>query len=197
MVGGQLTKLHDRAQFWNVTGAERTAEYPCDVHAGTDWMTVLRGIDVAAPVPVTFRWVCQLKVAPYSYDWIDNRGRRSPRDLTPGAEFLELGQQMMSGTITDFAIDDHITGVATPAAQKFIGPITMSYVVHPSTAGRPGSRLPGSRLLVCLRIGGTGVARRMAREALLWGDLLMMRKQLLVLKECAERTARDTGASLT
>lgn len=110
----QLSRLHDRAQFWNVTESERLAEYPCDVHAGPDWMTVLRGIDVAAPVPITFRWICQLKIAPYSYDWIDNRGRRSPRTLTPGAEQLEVGQQMMSGTITDFAVNATSPGWRPP-----------------------------------------------------------------------------------
>ena len=34
-----------------------------------------------APAEAVWPWVAQVRLAPYSYDWIDNRGRRSPRKL--------------------------------------------------------------------------------------------------------------------
>src|SRR5690606_29752667 len=70
---------------WNVTDAEAAATFPGDDTVGRAgrWVPITRGIDVAAPAATVFRWLCQLKVAPSSYDWIDNRGRRSPRTLIP------------------------------------------------------------------------------------------------------------------
>lgn len=188
--GITVRQLRDRAQYWHVTPAEREAHYPCDDYAESDWMSIMRGIDVNASPPVVFRWICQLTVAPYSYDWIDHRGRRSPRTLTPGADQLRIGQPLMIGRITDFAVDDHITGIADPNAAKRFGPVAMSYLVRPQPEDRPGSRL-----LSRIRLGGDTPLLRIAHEALLWGDLVMMRKQFLNLKANAEASSRQGSIS--
>ena len=64
---------------WGATDAEVATAQPCDVLAGPDARAADRAISIDAPVDVVFRWCCQLRAAPYSYDWIDNLGRRSPR----------------------------------------------------------------------------------------------------------------------
>jgi len=61
-----------------------------------------RAINVKAPTEILFRWLCQLKVGSYSYDWIDRLGGRFPfqdsistlksKQLLPGVENL-LGQK--------------------------------------------------------------------------------------------------------
>ena len=153
------------ARFWGVTEEEGSRPFPCDRHlpgAADAWV---RAIDIEAPAPVVFRWLCQLRAAPYSYDLLDNFGRRSPRELTPGLERLELGQRFMTiFRLAEFEPDRHITLVTRPGA--------VTYVVEPRGTGR-------SRLLV-------KVLMRRAWPLMPWLDLLMMRKQLETLKSLAE-----------
>ena len=94
---------------WGATAAERAARYGCDDVVPDPDRVLFRAVDVAAPAPVVFRWLCQVKVAPYSYDWIDNLGRRSPRILTPGADELEVGQRFLIFTLASFEQDRSIT----------------------------------------------------------------------------------------
>lgn len=52
---------------------------------------------------LVFLWLCQLRRAPYSYDWIDNFGRRSPREADPQLSELEVDQSVMTiFTLTGF-----------------------------------------------------------------------------------------------
>lgn len=96
---------------------------------------MLRAVDVAAPPAVVFRWRCQLKVAPYSYDLLDNLGRRSPRELTPGVERLERGQRFLIFELVDFEPGRQLTGTSLPGPTRVFGPIAGTYLVEPAGTG--------------------------------------------------------------
>jgi hypothetical protein len=177
-------RLLDWARSWNTTTAEEAADYPAHRYAVPPYRKLIRAVDVAAPPAAVFRWLCQLKVAPYSYDWLDNRGRRSPRELTPGAENLAVGQRLMIARIVEFEPDRQITGVSVPAATAVFGAISLTYRVTPTANG--------SRLVACLDVTVCSRAGRMRADLLAVGDLAMMRKQLLNLKGLAERSDMAT-----
>jgi hypothetical protein len=153
---------------WGATDAEVAATRPCDALLSAGAMQADRAISIAAPPATVFRWLCQLRAAPYSYDLLDNFGRRSPRTLTPGLDELAPGQRFMSiFRLQSFAPGAHITLCARTTA--------VTYAVEPEGAG--------SRLVVRIRLAGS----RLFARPLLLGDLVMMRRQLLTLKRHAER----------
>lgn len=141
--------------------------------------SLIRAIDVSAPAAIVFRWICQLKIAPYSYDWLDNSGRHSPRQLTPGLEQLELGQNFLIGRIVEFEAGHHITCVILPELESTFGSTTLTYAVKNITPTT-------SRIVVKANIGARDWLERLRRFLLAWGDLIMMRKQLITIKSLAE-----------
>jgi hypothetical protein len=158
-------------QRWGVTDAEAAATYGCDElrpDAPGRW---LRGVDVAAPADVAFRWLCQLRAAPYSYDLVDNLGRRSPRTLTPGLDELAVGQRVATVfRLHSFVPGRELTLVLPPGpAARASGDMVVSY------AALPGARTGTSRLVAVLRVQPLP---RPVEAALCWGDLVMMRRQL-------------------
>jgi hypothetical protein len=173
------------AYTWGTTVAERALVFPGDRAEEADWTALFRGVTIAAPAPRAFRWLCQLRAAPYSYDWLDNRGRQSPRALTPGLDRLEVGQKVMEiFRLADFASGEHITLVTPPGGrgERLFGAMRCTYWTRAESASR-------TRLLVKLRIApARSAASRVAKAALAWGDLIMMRRQLLNLKRLAERS---------
>ena len=135
-----------------------------------------RAISVNAPVLVVFRWLCQLKASPYSYDLIDNLGRRSPRELTQGLERLQVGQRFMSiFSLACFAPDEHITLRSRRTA-----------VTYAVLAGEGPTRLVAR---VLFDPPGGSFTAPITGQALALADLVMMRKQLLTLKRLAEADA--------
>ena len=170
------------AHTWGSTADDRALAFPCDRHLATFDDALYRAVDVDAPTAMLFRWLCQLKVAPYSYDWLDNWGRRSPPTLTPGAERLSLGQRVMTiFDLVDFEGDRHLT-LRLHRTSALLGDVVCTYLVVPCSRGR-------SRLVVKIlwRYPSGRLSRAVARLLLPWGDLVMMRKQLLTLQGLAER----------
>jgi hypothetical protein len=178
---------YETVRIWGTTAEEREAPFPCDDLLPNYSEAYFRGVDVRADVPVVFRWLCQLRVAPYSYDWIDNLGRRSPRQLTPGLERLAVGQPFMRiFDLAAFEPDRHITlRLRDPG---LFPPLVVSYVVSASPAR-------GCRLLVKLVVHfRSGSRDRLVAVLAPCLDWIMMRRQLLNLKELSESTAMEPSS---
>jgi hypothetical protein len=172
---------------WGSTPAERRRPYPCDDVLPDHEQALYRAVSVGAPAPVVFRWLCQLKLAPYSYDLLDNWGRRSPRHLVPGTDQLVVGEQVMLFEVASFDRDEHLTLVARK--HPIFGDVAISYVVTPADDG-------GSRLLAkIVTSAAAGLVGAVMRPLLPIGDLVMMRRQLLNLKALAEATPVDPVAA--
>jgi hypothetical protein len=168
---------------WGSSVAERAADYSCDGLIEGPHRVVFRAVDVNAPAAIVFRWLCQLRVAPYSYDWIDNLGRRSPRHLVPGLEDLAVGQRF--ATIFRLVRFERGSSITIDSNTALFGRVAGTYRVDPVDDDR-------SRLVVKLAFAGRpGLHDVLLRLVLPAGDLVMMRKQLLTFKALAERDARN------
>ncbi|MBX8688961.1 hypothetical protein GO011_16125 [Mycobacterium sp. 20091114027_K0903767] len=158
---------------WGATSGEHTARMPCDALSPSTAVSADRAISVDAPRPTVFGWLCQLRVAPYSYDLLDNFGRRSPRTRNPELAQLHTGQRFMQiFTLHSFAEDEHITLQS--------GNVAVTYAVRDEAGG--------TRLHARVRFGGP----RLIGWAMAAGDVVMMRKQLITLRDLAELEATRT-----
>ncbi|KJK43548.1 hypothetical protein UK23_32815 [Lentzea aerocolonigenes] len=167
---------------WGATSDEVTAGYPCDEVFAAPKFEAHRAISVAAPRAHVFRWLCQLKAAPYSYDLLNNLGRPSPRTLTPGLEQLKLGQRFITVfALISYVVDEHVTIRVGWLGRLMFGELAISYVVHDEGPG-------GSRLAVKLTLPRKRHLGLLRQWVLAWLDLFMMRRQLLNLRDLAERS---------
>ena len=155
---------------WGTTPDERARRTPADALVPAPRARWTRGVTSPASPEDLWLWVCQLTVAPYSYDLIDNRGRRSPRLLTPGADDLRVGQRLLVLFVIDsFDPGEQLTLRLRRRGTGSLAEFAITYAVAPDPRG--------SRLVATVTVDG---ARRggLLRYALAWGDLVMMRRQL-------------------
>ncbi|MDX5459446.1 SRPBCC family protein [Micromonospora tulbaghiae] len=160
---------------WGVSDGETLRRYPCDDFVPAPTLRAWRGVSVDAPPAAVWQWVGQIRLAPYSYDWIDNLGRRSPQLLVGlpepvvGEPFTTAGGRRR-GRILAVEPGRHLTG-------RIMGAV-LSYVLVPDAGNT-------TRLLLKVVMRTNPV---IALGGCL-GDLVMARRQLLNLKRLAEQDA--------
>jgi hypothetical protein len=165
---------------WRVSESEMLRSFPCDAFVASPVLQAWRGVDVGTSPEALWPWVAQVRIAPYSYDWIDNRGRRSPGKLLGlpeprvGEHFTTAGGQEL-GQIVSVDQGRQLTGTIMGAF--------MSYVLVPQGHGR-------TRLLLKV----VSETSRWPVLALSVGDLIMSRRQLLNLKRLAESHSEGSSA---
>lgn len=166
------------ADRWGVTDEEIARHYPCDDIVPDPVLQVWRGITVNAAPEQVWPWIGQIRLAPYSYDCVDNLGRRSPQHLTdlaepvPGEHFTTAATRRV-GRILAVQAGEHLTG-------RIMGAV-MSYVLVPADGS--------TRLLLKIVLP----RRRWLAPFLSLGDLVMARRQLLNLKRLAEQATAQSG----
>ena len=190
--------VHRFVREWGATEAELAASFPSERFVPGPHDRSVRAIDIDAPQDIVWRWLCQMRTAPYSYDWLDNAGQQSPPELTPGLDQLAIGQEIMKTRpwcifeLVEFEHERHITMQVTPKARfalwknasTFWGKPACSYVIDPRGPGR-----------VRVRVGVVGrerggIIQRLRNIVFPAIEAVMMRRQLLNFKELAERDAR-------
>lgn len=157
---------------WGTTSDEIGDRYACDGYVVDPTLSAWRAVTIEAPVAVVWRWLVQVRLAPYSYDWVDNLGRRSPRELrgvadpVPGDPFTAVAGRPAGTTVAvehEVHLTAQIMGVFMTYRLQSLGPDRTRLVLK--IVGRP--------------VRGTGTA-------LCLGDLVMARRQLLTFKRLAE-----------
>ena len=162
---------------WGVSNAETRLPYACDDFVERPGLEAWRGVTVHADPETVWARVRQVRIAPYSYDLIDNLGRRSPRELR------DVPEPVVGTPFTRaFGLDQGRVVAVQPGRQltaRIMG-AHMSYVVVPA----------GTRTRLLLKVVAT--TPRWMAGAVSLGDLVMARKQLLNLKALAESDQRAT-----
>ena len=162
------------ADRWGVRDDEVTRAYPCDEFVPHPVMEAWRGGTVHTTAAALWPWVGQIRLAPYSYDWIDNAGHRSPRELRGlpepiVGEHFTIAMGRPTGRILAVEPGEALTASIVGA--------TMSYVLVPES--------DAVRLLLKVVLP----RQRMLAPMICLGDLVMARRQLLNLKRLAEASA--------
>lgn len=171
---------------WGATPEEVTSVVVGDDLCPDARVIATRCITIAASPDKVFPWIRQMgfgRAGWYSYDWIDNLGKRSARSVNPAWQDIVSGSRVPAGPISFIApIVNAPTSFVLTVSPRGVGKricFSLAYELRPHHNGtrvvtrmRARVNLPGGRLI--------------ERLILSPGDGIMVRKQLVTLQKIIE-----------
>jgi hypothetical protein len=175
---------------WGSTPEEIQLALPGDNLVAQPAFSATRSISIAAPTSDVFPWITQLglgRAGWYSYDIIDNFGRKSATQLHPEWAVSSVGDSIPGGPI-DFVVTHleaphHLVMSLRSRRETTRFTFTLAYVLRETPEG---TRLI-SRVRSALQVP---FGAPLLKSTLGPGDGVMLRRQLLGLKERAESHRR-------
>lgn len=176
---------------WGATDEELTRPMPGDETVAAPSFDATRGITVHAPPESIYPWIVQIgmtRAGWYSYDLLDNLGRPSARRLLPEHQQIFIGQLIPMSPDGKYGIY-----VKEFRKNEWIlwndkeGDTTWFWGLYPEKENR-------TRLITRVRMKCHWDSPAALFNLLVeFGDLPMMRKCLLGIKERAENLSRNPG----
>lgn len=165
---------------WGATSDENTGAVIGDDLIPNARITATRCITLAAPPDEVFPWVRQMgfgRAGWYSYDWIDNLGRKSARRIHPEWQHTESGDRIPAGPMSFIAEDvvaphSFVLSTSPRGVPKRLM-FTLAYELRP--------HLDGTRLVTRMRARVNLPGGQLLEHLLSIGDGIMVRKQLRTL----------------
>lgn len=170
-------------EHWGATPEEISGPVVGDHLCTNARLVATRSISIAAPPESVFPWIRQMgfrRAGWYSYDFIDNLGRKSATSIHPEWQDIDSGSLVPAGLMSFTAAiveppTSFVLQVGTHERQLRRLCFTLAYELRKESGGtrlvtrmRSTANFPGGRLIERFLLGP--------------GDGIMLRKQLLTLK---------------
>jgi len=181
-----LVFLRPRQLRWGATDAEVKRSMPGDEIVDKPSFNATRAVTIHAPSQNIYPWIVQMGVSRagwYSYDLLDNLGRRSADSILPEFQYLQAGDLIPISPNGKQGM-----WVRSFKKNKWMlwwdkkGDTTWAWEIHP--AGQNRFRLI-TRLRVKYRWFSSAILFNLLIE---FFDVLMMRKSMLGIKRRAEKS---------
>jgi hypothetical protein len=177
-------------QYWGATSEEIQSPVVGDDLCANATLIATRSITISAPPQDVFPWIRQMgfgRAGWYSYDWLDNLGRKSATTIHDEWQTVEVGDKVPSGPIS-------FTAAIVEAPRHFVLEIKSRGKklpkLHFTLAYELRDDPQGTRLVTRMRSHCSFPFGPLFEKLILGpGDGFMLRRQLLTISKNASQTS--------
>lgn len=178
-------------QFWGATTEEVNGPVIGDDLCRDATLVATRSITIGAKPQGVFPWIRQMgfgRAGWYSYDWLDNLGRKSATTIHDEWQTVKAGDKVPSGPIS-------FTAAIVEAPRHFVLEIKSigkkSHKLHFTLAYELRDDPQGTRLVTRMRSHCSFPLGSLFEKLILGpGDGFMLRRQLLTISKNATQTSQ-------